>query len=210
MTSKRLIAGNPVVLVLAVLAMLVGLTSTALADHSRGNARALLASANGNAYGLRARSGPVYDYAPVISAQPIIRYVTVTTPVRECWQDTEYYSVQQRPRGSATGTLVGAIIGGVVGHQFGSGRGNDVATVAGTLVGAAIGSDASRHRYSDPYGTQHARPVTRCETQYRDHQEERIDGYEVVYRYNGQRYATRMPYDPGNRIRVRVDIRPAG
>ncbi len=210
MTSKRVIAGNPLVVGLAGLAMLVGLTGTALADHNRGNSRALVASANGNAYGLRGRSGPVYDYAPVISAQPIIRYVTVTTPVRECWQDTEHYSVNHRPRGTAGSTLVGAIIGGVVGHQFGSGRGNDAATVAGTLLGAAIANDSARQRYGDPYTTLHSRPVTRCETQYRDQQEERIDGYEVVYRYNGQRYATRMPYDPGNRIRVRVDIRPAG
>ena len=36
-----------------------------------------------------------------------------------------------------------------------------------------------------------------------------IDGYDVVYRYKGQRYATRMPYDPGDSLKVRVDIRPA-
>ena len=106
---------------------------------------------------------------------------------------------------------MGAIIGGVVGHQFGSGRGNDAATVAGTLVGAAIGSDAARRRNPDRYATtQHSRPVTRCETQYREHEEERVDGYEVVYRYHGQKYATRMPHDPGERIRIRVDIRPVG
>ena len=43
-----------------------------------------------------------------------------------------------------------------------------------------------------------------------EHQEERIDGYRVVYRYNGQKYATELPYDPGREIRVRVDVRPAG
>ena len=55
----------------------------------------------------------------------------------------------------------------------------------------------------------HGRPVERCETRYRSHQEERIDGYRVMYRYHGQKYVTEMPYDPGNRIKVRVDIRPA-
>jgi hypothetical protein len=30
-----------------------------------------------------------------------------------------------------------------------------------------------------------------------------------MYRYHGQKYMTEMPYDPGNRIKVRVDIRPA-
>jgi uncharacterized protein YcfJ len=52
--------------------------------------------------------------------------------------------------------------------------------------------------------------VERCATTMQEHQEERIDGYRVVYRYHGQKYATEMPYDPGREIRVRVDIRPAG
>ncbi len=153
----------------------------------------------------------VYDYAKVISSQPLVRYVTVTTPVRECWEEMEYYTVDRRARHSGGSTLLGAVIGGVVGHQFGSGRGNDAATVAGTLIGAAIGNDAARQRHGDRYAVErHGRPVERCETRYREHQEERIDGYRVTYRYHGQKYVTEMPYDPGKRIRVRVDIRPAG
>ncbi len=56
----------------------------------------------------------------------------------------------------------------------------------------------------------YSRPVRRCNTNYTSHQEERIDGYNVLYRYQGQKYATRMPYDPGKRLRIRVDVRPAG
>ena len=74
---------------------------------------------------------------------------------------------------------------------------------------AAARSDAASERHG--YATErHARPVERCETRYREHREERIDGYRVLYRYRGQKYMTEMPYDPGNRLRVRVDIRPAG
>jgi len=205
MTRKRKTA------VLIAVAVLFGVSTAAVADHNYGNKRAVAASVSGNAYGLRARTAPVYDYARVISAQPVVRYVTVTTPVKECWQDTEYYTVNHRRPGTGGSALVGAIIGGVVGHQFGSGRGNDAATVAGSLIGAAIGSDVARKRQAIGYeSTEYSRPVTRCDTQYREHQEERIDGYDVVYRYNGQRYSTRMPYDPGDRLRVRVDIRPAG
>ena len=152
---------------------------------------------------------PVYDYADVISSKPVVRYVTVSTPVQECWDDLEYYTVEQRPPGVGARTLAGAIIGGVIGHQFGSGSGNDVATVAGTLIGATVGNrSAYRNGFYGP--VQYSRPVKRCETQYRESQEQRIDGYDVVYRYHGQKYATRMPYDPGRKIRVRVDIRPAG
>ena len=165
------------------------------------------AEAGGNSYSY-GRDRAVYDYAQVLSVQPNIRYVTVTTPVQECWEETRHYTVDRRPAGSAAGTLVGAIIGGVVGHQFGSGRGNDAATVAGTLIGAAIGSDARRR---DGYreSSQYSRPVRRCETNYQSHQEERIDSYRVIYSYNGRKYATDTPYDPGDRIRIRVDVRPA-
>ena len=46
------------------------------------------------------RSRAQYDYARVISSEPIIRYVTVSTPVRECWQDVEYYTVNRHGHGS--------------------------------------------------------------------------------------------------------------
>ena len=172
--------------------LLLAISGQAIADHSRRD------------------SGPIYDYAKVISSTPVIRYVTVKTPVQECWQETAHYTTYHNPPGAPGSTLVGAIIGGVVGHQFGSGRGNDAATVAGAMIGAAIGHDAARRRAGPGYGyVRTSRPVDRCRTVYRDHRERRVDGYDVLYRYKGQRYSTRMPYDPGNRIKVRVDIRPA-
>jgi len=177
---------------LALAAMLFG--SNALADH--GN----------NTY---ARHNRVqYDYAQVISAEPIVNYVTVSAPVRECWEEMEYYTVDNNAGQRGASTLLGAILGGVVGHQIGSGSGNDAATVAGTMIGAAIGNSSAR-KHQGTAAEQHARPVERCETRYRSHQEERVNGYRVMYRYHGQKYMTEMPYDPGNRIKVRVDIRPA-
>lgn len=164
------------------------------------------AVAAGNGYG---RPGAIYDYARVVSVQPNVRYVTVTTPVEECWDETRYYTVDERGPGSFAGTLVGAVIGGVVGHQFGSGRGNDAATVAGSLLGAAIGNDAAARRRGVAETTQYARPVRRCQTTYQSREEERIDSYRVIYEYHGRKYATDTPYDPGDRIRIRVDVRPA-
>lgn len=155
------------------------------------------------------RSGARYDYAKVISAEPVLRYVTVSTPVRECWDEVEYYTDHRYSHGTGASTLFGALIGGVIGHQFGSGRGNDAATVAGSLIGAAVGHNSARRRAG--YATvQYSRPVERCKTVLRQRREERIDGYDVVYKYKGQRYSTRMPYDPGRELRVRVDVRPAG
>ena len=162
------------------------------------------ANASGNGYADKA----VYDYAKVLRVEPIVRYVTVTTPVKECWDDVETYATRHYNTGKAGKTLFGAIVGGVIGHQFGSGSGNDAATVAGSLLGAAIASDAARHE-PNYHTTRYSRPVRRCETNYQSHEEERIDGYDVIYVYHGRKYATRTPYDPGKRIRIRVDVRPA-
>lgn len=158
-------------------------------------------------YRVARNNGAVYDYAKVISSQPIVDYVTVKKPVRECWEEMQTYTIDHGARHSRGGALVGAIIGGAVGHQFGGGRGKDAATAVGTILGAAIGSEKARQRYGVETVS---RPVRRCETTFQSHREERIDGYRVTYRYNGQKYMTEMPYDPGRRIRVRVDIRPAG
>ncbi|MGC6744218.1 glycine zipper 2TM domain-containing protein [Escherichia coli] len=39
-----------------------------------------------------------------------------------------------------TGSVLGAVAGGVIGHQFGGGRGKDVATVVGALGGGYAGN----------------------------------------------------------------------
>lgn len=159
-------------------------------------------------FGRYSRSGAVYAYAQVLSVEPIVRYVTVRQPVQECWEESREYVVDRYPSRAAGSTLIGAIVGGVIGHQIGSGRGNDAATAAGALVGAAVGNSSARRHAGERQV--YSRPVRRCNTNYTSHQEERIDGYNVLYRYQGQKYATRMPHDPGKRLRIRVDVRPAG
>ena len=145
-----------------------------------------------------------YDYAPVTHVEPIVRQVRVETPRRECWNETQY--VQTRPHISdahvAGPTLLGGIIGGVIGHQFGSGSGRDAATIAGVAIGASVGYDSAAKRQA---GTREE-VVQRCDVRYEQRTEERIDGYRVTYQVNGRDYTTRLPYDPGERIRVRVAV----
>jgi uncharacterized protein YcfJ len=148
-----------------------------------------------------------YDYAPVTRVEPIVRQVRIETPRRECWDETQV--VESRPHISdpAVGarTLLGGIVGGVIGHQFGSGRGQDAATIAGAVIGSGIGYDSARRR---AVTSTEERVVQRCETRYEKAYEERIEGYRVTYEYNGRQLTTRMPYDPGERIRVRVAVAP--
>jgi len=149
-----------------------------------------------------------YDYAPVTRVEPIVRQVRVETPRRECWDETRVVDSRPHISDPAVGgrTLLGGIIGGVIGHQIGSGRGRDAATIAGAVIGSGVGYDAARRRAGSDV---EERVVQRCATRYENEYEERIDGYRVTYEYNGREFTTRMPYDPGERIRVRVAVAPA-
>jgi uncharacterized protein YcfJ len=148
------------------------------------------------------------DYAEVVHVEPIRRQVRVSEPVRECWQETRHASEGPFSYNHIGGTLVGGALGTVVGNQIGRGRGKDVARVAGALIGGAIGHNVSVDRQRQLGAP--LRSYERCEVRYRDSFVERVDGYEVTYAYAGREYLTRMPYDPGDRIRVQVDVTPAG
>lgn len=183
---------------LVLLAGVFGAAATALAEPPHWS----------NSRHNRAPAHSEYDYARVVDVDPVVRQVRVETPRRECWDDVR--RVESRPHISDPGvggrTLLGAAIGGVIGHQFGSGRGRDAATVAGTLIGAGVGYDSAA-KYSS-HGVREE-VVQRCDVRYEHEYEERIDGYRVTYEYNGRQYTTQMPYDPGERIRVRVAVAPA-
>lgn len=149
-----------------------------------------------------------YDYARVVYVEPIVRRVRIETPRRECWDETRNVAARPHISDPAVGgrTLLGGIIGGVIGHQFGSGSGRDAATIAGAVIGSGVGYDAAR-RNAGVAGEE--RVVQRCAIRYEDDYEERIDGYRVTYEYNGREFTTRMPYDPGETMRVRVAVAPA-
>ncbi len=179
---------------------------------------------------------PYGDVAQVVSATPIMD--RVSAPRQECFMEqvptySEPARVVEAPRyapssTASTGTtgagaVLGAIIGGVVGHQFGnSSGGRDRGTVAGAVVGGLIGngieSSNSASATSPTYaqGVQPAynsapvqtgtRSVERCRTV--NDSREQISGYNVTYRYGNQQYSTRLPYDPGQTMRVRVQVTP--
>jgi uncharacterized protein YcfJ len=162
-----------------------------------------------NARGDRHQNYRDTDYARVVDVDPIVRRIRVSTPQRECFNE-------DRPVSSgATGTeirstLIGGVIGAVVGHQIGHNNHDPVAVVGGTLIGAAIGNSigASQAAKRGEYRQVSYETVQSCEVNYHDEWTEQIDGYRVTYVYNGREYTTRMPYDPGQRIRVGVDVRP--
>lgn len=154
------------------------------------------------------RRGDEVAYARVVDSRPIFRRVRVTEPRHECWDEEVVH--RERPGywvdDRAAGTILGAIAGGVAGHQVGKGRGQDAATALGAVIGAGAGQQlAARHA---PAPAEHVTVEQRCRTVHDTRFEERVAGYDVTYRFNGRLYHTRMPYDPGDRIPVRVDVEP--
>ena len=181
---------------LIVLAAAIALSSTAFASgkkHDKGR------------HGDRAfAEQSIYGYGKVLDVTPIYREVRVSTPRKECWD--EPVRVTRRHRNdSAAGTLAGALIGGVLGHQIGKGRGNKAATALGTVIGAQMGHDANRRH--DSYDS-YTRYKEVCEVTEQVNYQEVIEGYRVTYRYKGKRFHTRMPYDPGDKIKLKISVEP--
>ena len=150
------------------------------------------------------------EFANVISARPIYSQVQVNQPRNECQDVPVTYRERPRYSGDNTaGAVLGAVIGGVVGNQFGGGTGRAVATGLGAVVGASVGSRAGQYDGGyDRGGSTHTEYQRQCETVDDYRVENRIDGYDVAYRYHGDVYHTTMPYDPGDRIAVDVSVRP--
>jgi len=155
-----------------------------------------------------ALAGTSYDHADVVAVEPLYETVIYEVPREECHVQRVSYR-RDSGRGSATGPILGAIIGGALGNAVGHHKHNkQVGTVVGAILGASIGADISRrNRHYDGQVSYADEEVCRVVNEIRE--EERLLGYRVTYRYAGETYITRMGYDPGPRLRVRVRVTPA-
>lgn len=144
-----------------------------------------------------------YAWADVIDAQPVTRIYRQPVETEVCWQEEVYREIPER-RATAP-AILGAIVGGVIGNQFGGGHGRDVMTVAGAALGHAVVKDNQHRAYPNHF---EARFENRCGTN-TDWQESRtVVGWDVTYQYDGITYQTRMQDEPGDRIKVRVNVEP--
>ncbi|WP_413734217.1 glycine zipper 2TM domain-containing protein [Sodalis sp. RH21] len=136
-------------------------------------------------------SGP--QYAQVVTAIPINE--TIKTPRQQCRNVTVTHRRPVQDENKIAGSLLGAVAGGVIGHQFGGGRGKDVATVAGALAGGYTGNQVQGNlQNSDTYSS----TQQRCQTVYDKSQ--KLLGYDVTYKIGDQQGKIRMDHDPGTQI----------
>jgi len=170
-----------------------------------------------------------YDYARVVSVDPVIETYRVNHPVEHCWNErvayrddyydrSRHYSARSKSR---TPDVLGAIIGGVIGNQVGKrggGKARDVATVAGAVLGGSIGRDVrnqgkynERHsnRYNDQRYTTRYETVQRCELKDSYVTKEKVVGYDVGYKYKGKIFYSKFDQHPGERVKIKVSVRPA-
>jgi uncharacterized protein YcfJ len=155
---------------------------------------------------LSAQAESQYVYADVVDVRPIYQAVTVSTPQETCWEERVAVRSSRR-NDSKTPVLVSTIVGGAIGNALGNNKSSQrVGAVVGAVLGHSVGRDivASNLRHEPT----RYEVVEQCEVSevYRD--EERMVGYQVKYEYAGEIYAIQTENDPGDQIRLRIDITP--
>ena len=124
----------------------------------------------------------------------------------------DQYGNYRQNAGSNTGRTVATVIGGIAGAVLGSKVGGGSGQVAASAIGTMVGGMAGRQVYDNAHRQQRTATVQVCDpvpaNGYYGNANNVATGYDVTYEYAGRRYTTRTSYNPGDRIRVRVDVRP--
>ena len=129
----------------------------------------------------------------------------VNHPTQQCWTETQQVTQAATPQRNYLGAIVGGVAGGLLGSQVGRGNGR----IAGAAVGAGVGAvagDAVANQNNANSTVTTSTPVQRCRQV--DNIQTVTTGYSVTYEYDGQRFSTRLPYNPGNQLHVNVAVTP--
>ena len=134
------------------------------------------------------------------------------------------YASQGSTAGRTVATVIGGVLGAALGSQVGGGSARYATSAIGTMVGGLAGQkvyeSSQRNRYPRTGVVQVCDPVQVNNTgypgnyntsgygQYSQVNNANVTAYDVTYEYGGRQYTTRTNYNPGNRMRVRVDVNP--
>jgi uncharacterized protein YcfJ len=127
--------------------------------------------------------------------------------------------------GSSAGRSIATVVGGIAGAVLGSKVGGGTGSYAATAIGSMVGGMAGRQIYDQTQRNRYVRQgvVRVCDPEpvrnRNDYGDDRYgsdsrsgygsaSAYDVTYEYNGRRYTRRMDFNPGDRVRVRVDVSP--
>lgn len=131
------------------------------------------------------------------------------------------YPNQGSTAGRTVATVIGGVLGAALGSQVGGGSARYATSAIGTMVGGLAGQkvyeSSQRNRYPRTGVVQVCDPVqvdnggypgSYNNGQYNQVNNAGATAYDVTYEYGGRQYTTRTSYNPGNRMRVRVDVNP--
>jgi uncharacterized protein YcfJ len=141
--------------------------------------------------------------ANVVGVSPITEQVN--RPTQQCWTETQQVTLAAPQQRNFLGAIIGGVAGGLLGSQVGRGNGRIAGAAVGAGVGAVAGDAVANQNSSNGTVTTTA-PVQRCRQV--DNFQAVTTGYMVTYEYDGQRFSTRLPYNPGNQLRVNVAVTP--
>lgn len=134
--------------------------------------------------------------AEVIAVKEVMR--TETTPEQRCENVAVRRQAPVQDPNRIAGTVIGGVAGGLLGNQIGGGNGKKVATVAGAVAGGYAGNRVQKNLQENDVVTTTER---RCRTV--QHKSQKLVGYDVTYRLNGQEGHTRTSFAPGPTLPVK-------
>ncbi|MEY3202175.1 MAG: hypothetical protein RIR70_1725 [Pseudomonadota bacterium] len=144
------------------------------------------------------------DSARVLSVRE--KTERVNTPREECTTETVTTTSSAPASGERdlTGAVIGGLAGALLGSQVGKGNGKAAGAAVGAATGAIVGDRVSNSGSSGASSS--PQTIQRCRTI--DSWQTRSLGYEVTYEYHGRTYTETLPFAPGNRLRLHVQVSP--
>ena len=123
---------------------------------------------------------------------------TVVTPQERCGYVQTQRQAPVKDQQRIAGTVIGGVAGGLLGSQIGGGNGKKVATVAGAVAGGYAGNQVQKNLQERDVVTTSER---RCKTV--NLKSQKLVGYDVTYRLNGQDGRARTSFKPGATLPVK-------
>ena len=134
--------------------------------------------------------------AQVLSVKEVM--TTVSTPREVCENVAVQRQAPVKDEHLIAGTVVGGLAGGLLGSTIGKGSGKTVATVAGAAAGGYAGNQVQKNMQKNDTVTTTER---RCRTV--NEKSQKLSGYDVTYRLDGQDATARTSFKPGATLPVK-------
>lgn len=178
------------------------------------------------------------DFARVVRVDPVFETYSQPASAPRCYERPTYvqggsdyyggdgynnsnndgyydqYGSERRSVGTEGGRTAATVVGGIVGAVLGSKVGGGSARYATSAIGSMVGGMAGRSIYEqskrsqEPPRTGTVRVCDPVPNNGYVNDQRSVTAYDVTYEYAGKTYRTRTDHNPGDRIRVRVDVRP--